>query len=329
MDSQLNINHNNFDEMIQEGVVSVDLDETNALQIHVTKKIANLKYVPIITPKFKVEDCSSLFNKDISISYSSTKPMFTMHFQMGGAGAYGFRKKQIYFEGGQNNFGVFNLEQMDYLKIIGKVPSTSLEIHISQTALEDLANHYPKIIGIAYSNYLKGNTFLNNDQYRKTSSEMIHIISQIKHANLLGNAREIYVEAKVLELLALQIQQDSTLLLDTNKNQCKSIDDIEKIHEAKRLLLLDLNQTLTIPQLSKHVGINECKLKYGFKKVYNQTVYECLFDHKMNLARKLLLDTNKTVAEIAFVCGYGNPSNFIAGFRKKYGVSPKEFRNRA
>ncbi|NER07425.1 MAG: helix-turn-helix transcriptional regulator [Okeania sp. SIO3C4] len=49
----------------------------------------------------------------------------------------------------------------------------------------------------------------------------------------------------------------------------------------------------------------------------------------MDLAHKLLLDTNKAIVEIAYECGYGQSAHFITAFKRKYGITPKEFRRRA
>ena len=41
---------------------------------------------------------------------------------------------------------------------------------------------------------------------------------------------------------------------------------------------------------------------------------------------RLLVDTNKTIAEICYECGYNNMSNFNRIFRRKKGCTPREFR---
>ena len=49
---------------------------------------------------------------------------------------------------------------------------------------------------------------------------------------------------------------------------------------------------------------------------------------RLKLARELLRDTDKSVADIAFECGYHNLSNFNRQFRSAGGCSPKEYRSR-
>ncbi|WP_421919771.1 helix-turn-helix transcriptional regulator [Marinifilum sp.] len=157
---------------------------------------------------------------------------------------------------------------------------------------------------------------------------MIQILSQIKNAYLLGNASDVYTEAKIMEILALQLQQNTYYQEIFKCSQLKNINEVEKKREAKSVLIADLKQSPTIPELSKHVGINESKLKYGFKEVYNTTIHQYLFEYKMDLARKLLIDTNFAIFEIAHQCGYDEPAYFSNAFKRKFGMYPREFRSR-
>ena len=147
----------------------------------------------------------------------------------------------------------------------------------------------------------------------------------MKKAQLMGNCCDIYTESKVLELLVLQLYNFQK---GNNKIEkcCRCTHDFDKIHEAKDILIANSNHPPTILELSKRVGINDNKLKNGFKKVFNQTVYGYLFDYKMNLARQLLLDTDKTIFEIALDCGYEYTSHFTTAFKREYGLTPKPFK---
>ena len=49
-------------------------------------------------------------------------------------------------------------------------------------------------------------------------------------------------------------------------------------------------------------------------------------EYKMNEAKRLLLETNMTVAEIAEELHYTNPQNFIRFFSKTTGLTPGKFR---
>jgi AraC-like DNA-binding protein len=46
----------------------------------------------------------------------------------------------------------------------------------------------------------------------------------------------------------------------------------------------------------------------------------------MNLARQYLLDTDKTIQEVADVVGYEHQSHFSTAFKRKFRMSPQAYR---
>jgi len=46
----------------------------------------------------------------------------------------------------------------------------------------------------------------------------------------------------------------------------------------------------------------------------------------MTLAKSLLLDTTKSVKEVAYQIGYSSPQHFSNAFKKEFGVTPNSIR---
>jgi AraC family transcriptional activator of pyochelin receptor len=63
----------------------------------------------------------------------------------------------------------------------------------------------------------------------------------------------------------------------------------------------------------------------GFKEFYGTPVFTFLLNYKLDYSKKLLEDNNLNVSEIAILIGYSNSSHFIAAFKKRFGVTPKQF----
>jgi AraC-like DNA-binding protein len=74
------------------------------------------------------------------------------------------------------------------------------------------------------------------------------------------------------------------------------------------------------------VGTNECTLKNGFKTLFGTTVFGYLFNYRMKLAGQYLSDTDKTIQEIAGLVGYEYLSHFSTAFKRKFYVSPQQYR---
>lgn len=188
--------------------------------------------------------------------------------------------------------------------------------------LRKLAEKYPEILENPYRRFEKGESFFLQGKQHILTAEMRLIISQIKQAQLLGNVREPYIEAKTMELLALQFSH----LITPKTKYCKRKSDKNKIYEAQEILLSDIHQLPTIPELAKQVGVNEMKLKQGFKEIFGQSIHQYVVNYRLTLAREILLDSDKSIAEVAFECGYSYPSHFCTAFKRHFGVPPSKIR---
>ena len=77
-------------------------------------------------------------------------------------------------------------------------------------------------------------------------------------------------------------------------------------------------------QLRLTYRFNQAKIKQEF----GTTVFQYLFDFRMELAVHYLLDTSLPIADIGIMLGYDYQSHFCTAFKRKHGVSPMEFRLR-
>lgn len=64
----------------------------------------------------------------------------------------------------------------------------------------------------------------------------------------------------------------------------------------------------------------------AFRSETGKTPYNYLLDRKINKAKKLLIETDRTITEICFLCGFINHSHFTSTFKKKTSMSPSLFR---
>jgi AraC-like DNA-binding protein len=104
--------------------------------------------------------------------------------------------------------------------------------------------------------------------------------------------------------------------------------DLATIYKADSLIAANLQKHYTIEELSRISGTNKLKLKVGFKKVYGMGVFKRLVFRRMAHAKLLLASTDKSIGEIANLTGYDTVAGFIHAFRREFGVTPREWRNR-
>ncbi|OOV18236.1 AraC family transcriptional regulator [Flavobacterium sp. LM4] len=202
-------------------------------------------------------------------------------------------------------------------------PNTGLQIFEVNLLPQFFANFLPEQ-GVLFKNFAKiinkkTTGFLNKHNLRITV-KMHSVINEIISCNRKGIFKKMLIQAKVIELLLLQLEQMS-------EHECEVFcslkkKDIEKMHNAKELILANLNTPCSLITLAHQVGTNEFTLKKGFKEVFGTTVFGLINDEKMELAKKMLLEEGFAVNQVSELIGYKNPQHFTTAFKKKYGIVP-------
>ncbi len=100
-------------------------------------------------------------------------------------------------------------------------------------------------------------------------------------------------------------------------------DVIRRVHDQ---LTQNLQQRVTIEELSHQFLMNPSTLKAVFKDVYGNSIAAHIRDHRMERAAELLRGTELGMAQIAQQIGYESASKFSAEFRKHFGLLPSEYR---
>ncbi|KKO52659.1 helix-turn-helix transcriptional regulator [Paenibacillus sp. DMB20] len=150
------------------------------------------------------------------------------------------------------------------------------------------------------------------------------IVEQMKNCPYSGTLQKLYLEGKALELLTFHLDGTDK---ETMKRQTASkltLNDIQCLHEAKSILSRTWKHPPTLLQLARLAGLNDYKLKLGFKELFGTTVFGYVRELRMNEARTLLEQGIANVSETAITVGYHNVSHFASLFRKTFGYNPSE-----
>lgn len=166
-----------------------------------------------------------------------------------------------------------------------------------------------------------GKSISFSDQNLNMDWAIQQCINAVLNCKYTDSLKRIFFFSKAIELLVLQAESYNKILIPQTQ-YAKSDYDKERIIFARDYLLRHLEAPPTLTELSRIAGINEFKLKRGFKEIFNQTVFGYLGDVRMELARNDLREGHKSITEIAFELGYSSVQHFSAAFKKKYGLPP-------
>lgn len=150
-------------------------------------------------------------------------------------------------------------------------------------------------------------------------------INSILNCDYSNGLKRLFFLSKTIELLVLQAESFNNFQ-NSKPEYIKHDYDKERIVFARDYLVKNIESPPTLVALAKIAGINEYKLKRGFKEMFNQTAFSYLSDLRLELAKNDLLEGKKQATEIAFELGYCSLQHFSNAFKKKFAISPSQVR---
>lgn len=137
-----------------------------------------------------------------------------------------------------------------------------------------------------------------------------------------GYAYELVIRADILKIFSWILRhwsEQGSLTFGTN------IPDPIK----KAILYMTAHyDTVTEAEVAAEVGLSYHYFSSNFKQAVGQSFKEFLNSVRLKEAEKLLLSTEKSMTEIAVEVGFATSSHFIANFKQKKGITPKQFKLR-
>lgn len=82
----------------------------------------------------------------------------------------------------------------------------------------------------------------------------------------------------------------------------------------------------TLGALGREIGLSKNFLCSSFKEIMGITIFSYIHMARIKKAKEILLETQSSIEEIAYYCGFENLSYFYRTFKKYTGVSPANYR---
>ena len=149
-------------------------------------------------------------------------------------------------------------------------------------------------------------------------------LRQMLTCNLHGGVARLYLEAKVMETAALRLAQlgDGH---DAGRHLRLMWSDIDRLEQARHILLSCYEDPPTITELSRAVGLNRTKLKAGFKDRFGTTIFGFIRAQRTQRALLLLRDRECNVSEPRRLPRGAiiRRVRVVAAFKAEFGFSPQ------
>ena len=179
-----------------------------------------------------------------------------------------------------------------------------------------------RMFGIAYEDIL-GRLCCDDKLFiQRATSEIEHIFFEMY--KVPDNIIIGYLKVKFQELF---------LYLTTVKNKLPYRDrqyfvksNIEISKKINEYVLQNFDKAITYEKLSEKFHIKITTMKNCYKSIYGETVSETIIKKRLAVAANLLNNPSLSITEIALQVGYTDHSKFSNAFKKKYNLTPSEYR---
>ncbi|MBE6883502.1 MAG: AraC family transcriptional regulator [Ruminococcaceae bacterium] len=204
----------------------------------------------------------------------------------------------------------------------------------------------------------KGDVYLlrighNHEYYSDEDNPWIKI-----WLNVSGTLCEAMTEAYGLSSAVIVERAEVKEYFERAVQLCKKGGDVEKINEEIAIIFHEIIQRLSqsyrekkrikrseaarmksyidsnfpqefdIEQLAKNIYKSKSQAIRIFKKEYGKTPYDYFLGQRFKLAGELLRNTNMLIKEIAYQSGFQDEHYFSSLFKKRFGMSPREYRRK-
>ncbi len=167
--------------------------------------------------------------------------------------------------------------------------------------------------------------FISEDQpfILRATPRLEHIFSEIYEVP--ESLRNGYYKVKILELLLFLSYLEPDMSKLGRHSYSKTQAALMK--QALEYIRENPNKRLTAQDLAKKFYVSIEQLRRSALSVYGKPLYQCIRIYKMHLAAACLLESDRTITDVAGEFGYDNSSKFAGAFRSVMGCAPADYRS--
>jgi AraC family transcriptional regulator len=205
--------------------------------------------------------------------------------------------------------------------------SSCIVLEISKTKVKNILNKIQ--FDNENSNGIPNTTFSSEMiNFENISSQSLRPVF-MKLSNLYLNEskfKDYYIETMIDELILESLQNDKWCGLLLNLDLEKNINPLGFVVEY---IKSNIHENFDMNSLAKKACMSRSSFFKKFKEVYGKSPISFINETKINKSCELMIQSNKSIAEISFSLGFSSPSYFVYLFHSLQNLTPAAYRAKA
>lgn len=165
-------------------------------------------------------------------------------------------------------------------------------------------------------------------------AELLQLLESLDGALVIPDAHTIKADMEALAQEFVEYRNPFYLYTLANKllisiarlSQKKNGRISEYIHNIEEYVQCNYHQIKNIGDIASHIGLHQTYMERIFKKEKNQTLWDYVTDYRLQAAANLLAYSDVLIGDIDALVGMNSRQVFYLQFKKRFGMSPFEYR---
>jgi AraC family transcriptional regulator len=155
-------------------------------------------------------------------------------------------------------------------------------------------------------------------------TRLTSLLQQLRDEERSKPASPLFVRS-VGQAIAIHLARNYAEVSDTAKGETSALPAF-KLRRVTEWMAEHLAEEFSLARLAAQVAMSESHFNRLFKRATGVPPSQYHIRLRMDVARRLLRETARSVIEIGNEIGYSNPSHFARLFRKETGLTPSDYR---
>lgn len=284
-------------------------------------EFGNILFQEVRAGQFMLRYTIYQMQKDLALDFEMPSPLLQTHVVLKNNLQYNF-KDMGYVSLKEGQYNIFRLPTAagtSYLERGNEY--RTFETNYTPVLLYELEPFFPSLqefLDTSGTNTPK-RLFTNHGWMNRQTTDIIEAILTCPYRDDL---RAFYYDLKIREFLLLLLNQYYHNKIPAHLTK----RHVDAVYESRHIIDTTFGGHITLSAIARQVSMNEFKLKSGFRDIFGIGMFEYLLKLRMLQARKLLLETDKPIKEIAMLTGYSTKQSFLTAFKKYYSETPGSIR---